>query len=148
MPNIYQRFQKLKQTKTWEAYDQLRDIFLQQKILQSGDPELVADYFRAIDEPETTVTEHFGESSLEQRAYQLYSPSISPEKEYKVPKRTEDPTVTAGTLKRWILDFCRANDLSLPTGFHSRNRVQLLGMFHGMLKHYHISVEEIVHTSD
>ena len=75
-------------------------------------------------------------------------PSLFSEKTYSVPGMTEDPAVSYGMTKRWIIEFHELNGMDLPTGFHSRNKKQLLGMYYGMLVSYNIGVEDIVVQND
>jgi hypothetical protein len=55
-----------------------------------------------------------------------------PQKQYLVPGRTEDPINTYGLLRQFLVDFHKMNQMSLPKGFRSRNKKQLLGMYRGM----------------
>ena len=160
--NIYQRFKKLNGKKTYRAHNQLMDSLFQQDVLQSGDSKLIVDYFDAINEPEK-VLEHFGEDSphylfqqeraglgnLESLVETLPAPSPknpSPKekRQYTIPKRGENPTLTYGMLRVWIIDFHEQNDMSLPKNFHQRNHRQLKGMFHGMQKTYHFNIKDIL----
>lgn len=69
-------------------------------------------------------------------------------KKYKVPGMTENPCVTYGMVRRWIMDFHKRNKMRLPKGFYRRNKRQLVGMFYGMLDTYEIRLEDIVHRYD
>lgn len=62
---------------------------------------------------------------------------------YHIPGRYEDPCVTYGMVRRWIIDFHEMNSMELPRGFHRRNKRQLVGMFHGMLRTYGIRLEDL-----
>ena len=59
-------------------------------------------------------------------------------KRYIVPGLTESPSVARDYLELWIRRFHILNNLDLPKGFSKKNKKQLLGMYHGMLKHYGI----------
>ena len=147
--DIYQRFKELKQRKNWKAHDEMMDPSFQQEVLRSGDPEFIAEYFHTIEETEDTVIEHFGRDSVEHLAYQrrasdLEALLMKKGREYIVPKLTENPAATKGMAKRWIWDFCKANNLSLPKGFHSRTEEQVVGMFHGMRRYYGISLDDTI----
>ncbi|MEK6900056.1 MAG: hypothetical protein AABX05_02945 [Nanoarchaeota archaeon] len=111
-----------------------------EKIINSGDLELIV---RSLSPDE--ILEHFGEDSFEYLAYQHSLADRMQERKLKVPRRSEDPAVNYGMLKDWIKDFHRANGIELPKGFHKRNKRQLLGMYHGMQKHYGIRYSDIVH---
>lgn len=64
---------------------------------------------------------------------------------YIIPRMTENPAVTYSMLRRWIIDFHKKNDIMpLPKGFYKRNKRQLKGMFYGMLRHYKISLDDII----
>jgi len=81
--------------------------------------------------------------SLEQKVIQgdLFEDQV--ERKYTIPRLSIDPTANKKVLTTWIREFCRANTLSLPKGFHRKTKRQLLGMYHGMEKTYEFSVEDI-----
>ncbi|MDP3640230.1 MAG: hypothetical protein Q8R53_03445 [Nanoarchaeota archaeon] len=83
-------------------------------------------------------------SSLEEAVQYESVPTEQPPRRYHVPGMTENPCVTYGMVRRWIMDFHQMNEMKLPSGFYQRNKKQLVGMFYGMLGTYGISLEEIV----
>lgn len=62
---------------------------------------------------------------------------------YHIPGRYEDPRITYGLVRRWIMDFHEMNGMKLPRGFYQRNKRQLVGMFNGMLRTYGIRLEDL-----
>lgn len=69
--------------------------------------------------------------------------NLPEQKQYRIPRATENPAVHRGMLRRWIRNFHQLNGMPLPRGFYQRTKPQLRGMYYGMLKHYEISVEQI-----
>ncbi len=113
------------------------------QILHSGDLELIVRNLSR-----DNILEHFGEDSFEYLALEHYEADKiwkkRQRKNYIIPRRTEDPSVTYGMLKNWIREFAEKNNLPLPKGFHKRDKEQLRGMYRGMLKYYDIRLTDIV----
>lgn len=67
------------------------------------------------------------------------------QKQYRIPRATENPAVHRGMLRRWIINFHEMNEEMppLPKGFHQRTKEQLQGMYYDMLRQYDISIEDI-----
>lgn len=107
-------------------------------ILRSGDLEQIVKLDKE------TILNHFGEDSFEYLAYQHKLAEQISSNYLKIPRRTENPSATYGMLKGWIKDFCQQNDKTLPKGFHTKNKQQLIGMYHGMLDYYGIKQSDIV----
>ncbi len=95
---------------------------------------------------EAEILEHFGEDSFEYLTYQHLQAERMELQRLQIPRRTEDPSVTYQMLKSWIKEFSERNNKPLPKGFHQKNKCQLIGMYHGMLEHYGIKIEDIVPT--
>ncbi len=133
------------------------EFLREQKILHSGDLERIVTLA-----PET-IKDHFGEESFEYLALEqkladevdrkfnregnLKRESNSTRKligDYIIPRRTENPANTFGMLRNWIVEFHNSNGMKLPKGFYRRNKMQLRGMYYGMLKTYSISIDDVV----
>ena len=119
------------------------------KLVLERDFEGIGSYFFDQGYSLEQVNEEFGKYSEHKELYSLYlSEKIfnerNVEKDYIIPKFTENPSVSVCLAKCWIKEFHERNDLSLPKGFCNRNRKQIMGMYHGMLKHYDISLYDII----
>ena len=159
MTDIYDLFKELKDKKSYGAFDELRDSSFQNRIFTEADPRTIADYVNTIGEDDNLIIENFGEDSLEHLTYlNMFSDNDytqnpqelqeQTKKQYNIPGRGENPTVTYGMLKQWIVDFCELNKKPLPKGFHGRNMIQLLGMYNGMQKNYDFSIDDILEKKE
>jgi hypothetical protein len=65
---------------------------------------------------------------------------------YRVPRMTEDPRNSYGLLKMWLIRFHKENEMNLPRGFYKRDKIQLRGMFEGMMSNprYGITIDRIL----
>ncbi len=110
--------------------------------LRSGDLELIVTGLS-----KEEILEHFGEESFEHLAYEhMLADRLAEEiqsKKYIIPKYHENPAATRNGVREWITRFHKYNEMNLPKRFHEKNKRQLLGMYYGMLGHYHIKTSEI-----
>lgn len=84
------------------------------------------------------------ETNSSKQLESLLETNAASKKQYYIPGMTENPAVSYGMLRRWIIDFCDKNNLDLPRYFYKKDKRQLQGMFYGMLRHYKISLEDII----
>ena len=68
---IHQEFERLKKRKNWKDYNQLRALSFQEKVINTDDPEFIADYFITIEEPEQTIINLFSKESIEYLFYEM-----------------------------------------------------------------------------
>jgi hypothetical protein len=118
------------------------------KLVLERDFEGVGNYFFNQGYSLEQVNEEFGEYSEHKELYSLYLSEkfVNEQKSeyYVIPKFTENPARRARLAKKWIKEFHKKNGMDLPKGFYDRNKKQIMGMYHGMLKHYDISLGDIL----
>jgi len=147
MTKLYRKIKELEREKSHEAFDQLRDTSFQHVVFSRCEPREIAEYVHIIGEDDNLIVDNFGEGTPEHFAYMdmfKWHSQEQIEEQYNIPGRGEDPTVTYGMLKQWIVDFHDYNQMDLPKGFHDRNKIQLLGMYHGMQETYNFYLEDIL----
>ena len=125
-----------------------------EKFLKSGDHKLIA---REV--PLDEIITHFGEESPEYFAWERLNVELKREwlivydrrpnlqqgqRTYVIPSCGEEPTVRKSTLKNWIKEFHRMNNINLPYDFKKRKFNALKEMYDNMVKDYRIKLDDII----